>query len=365
MKFEMEQKKKEAAELDAPIEGSILFDQFTQGFTEEQKKQGKDMLVKHGVLTPDGLTSKRKMADAQKMILMSKQASEWVQTAKRDASLRWGQDIMSKLQKSKESQDQGKIDEYTKAYDDWSKGHNSMLGNFEQMEDMRTGMELYKQVKEMGIEIPPEAMVVIATAANTGKNVKEAVSILKELATKGKQGDTSWTEAEVLAGKHGEEARKKLEASKTAEKSTMTPYQEQRLKIMEKTGGEKSTGKLTELQKISDVDNLVNQKYSALVPPGTPLAQVYQYLNPMQQKRYNERREKARKYALDGMNSFDAFKKANKEVDGGQGKPAAASVTEPGKSAPNPTSPPPGNKEGRYDIDGTVWNWTKSKGWYQ
>lgn len=32
---------------------------------------------------------------------------------------------------------------------------------------------------------------------------------------------------------------------------------------------------------------------------------------------------------------------------------------------PKPSSPPQGNKEGRYDVNGVIWNWSKAKGWYQ
>jgi len=186
MRYELEQKKKEDAELDAPMEGSLLLEQFTAGWDEDKKNLGKQMLIKHGIMTPDGVTTKRKMQDAQKQILMSKQASQWVQEAKREASLNKGKDLFSKLQKATESGDASKSNEAKKAYNDWQQEHNLMLGNFEKMQDMRTGMELYQQVKSMGIEIPDEAMVVISTAANTGEGVKEAIGLLKDLATKGR-----------------------------------------------------------------------------------------------------------------------------------------------------------------------------------
>ncbi len=36
-----------------------------------------------------------------------------------------------------------------------------------------------------------------------------------------------------------------------------------------------------------------------------------------------------------------------------------------GEKINKPTPPPPGNKEGRYDIGGIEWKWTKTRGWYQ
>jgi len=30
-----------------------------------------------------------------------------------------------------------------------------------------------------------------------------------------------------------------------------------------------------------------------------------------------------------------------------------------------PTTPPPEEKEGKYEVNGVIWNWTKAKGWYR
>jgi hypothetical protein len=35
------------------------------------------------------------------------------------------------------------------------------------------------------------------------------------------------------------------------------------------------------------------------------------------------------------------------------------------KATNMPGQPPPNNVEGRYDVDGSIWNWTKKRGWYQ
>jgi hypothetical protein len=35
------------------------------------------------------------------------------------------------------------------------------------------------------------------------------------------------------------------------------------------------------------------------------------------------------------------------------------------KATNMPGLPPPNNVEGRYDVDGSVWNWTKKRGWFQ
>ena len=207
-KYEFEQKKKQDAEADAPMEGSLILEQFTAGWDEDKKNIGKQMLIKHGIMSPEGITTKRKMQDAQKQILMSKQASVWVQEAKREASLKQGQELFDKKQKTAESGDPAKLDEATKQYDQWNQQHNLMLGNFEKMEKMRTGMDLYRKLKPTGV-ITPELEAAIMVVVQTGEGIDDALDILKTLAKKQGVSEKPLSESEKARNKL-EEARQSL-----------------------------------------------------------------------------------------------------------------------------------------------------------
>ena len=194
-KYEFEQKKKEDTEMDAPMDATLLWQGMSGKWTDEKQTYGKKMLQQQGIVDERGFTTRRKMEQAKKMIMLNKEATKWFQEAEIEGERMVGTDLMGKVSKAEESGDPGKIDEARSNFRKWNDKYQAKTKGFDQFNKTQTAYYLRDELQKKGI-LTKEMDAALSAAYKGGDGIDDVLKMLKEIKEK---PDTSLTEAEILS----------------------------------------------------------------------------------------------------------------------------------------------------------------------
>ena len=194
-KYEFEQKKKEDTEMDAPMDATLLWQGMSGKWTDEKQTYGKKMLQQQGIVDERGFTTRRKMEQAKKMIMLNKEATKWFQEAEIEGERMVGTDLMGKVSKAEESGDPGKIDEARSNFRKWNDKYQAKTKGFDQFNKTQTAYYLRDELQKKGI-LTKEMDAALVVAWKGGEGIDDVLKILKEIKEK---PDTNLTEAEILS----------------------------------------------------------------------------------------------------------------------------------------------------------------------
>lgn len=195
MKYQLEQKKKEDAAMDAPMDGTIMWQGMSGKWTDEKKNQGMEMLKKHGIVDERGFTTPRKINQARKMMMFTKEASRWYQDAEIEGERMIGTDLMEKVSNAEKSGDPKKVDEARGNYRKWNEAYQARTKGFDQFNKTQTAYYLRDELEKKGL-LTKDMDVALMVAYKGGGGIDDVIKMLKEMKS---NADTTLTKDEIMA----------------------------------------------------------------------------------------------------------------------------------------------------------------------
>lgn len=203
MKMKRQSVEKEEMDLDAPMEGTVLFNSLTNGWLDTEKQEFKKWAVSSKLMTEDGITSKRNLQKFQFMVATQEELGKKLLSIQRQKNLRELDELQGQLDKMEEKGDVDPVkkDKLIMQIQGKTRQLDDIAKRSEYVTDVHAARKLYEEADKRGLlESNPglAAMVEAARVSPTPYMVKKVLDGLTKVLEGGKQ-DTNLTETEMKA----------------------------------------------------------------------------------------------------------------------------------------------------------------------